>query len=684
LTRVRARIARAIVPEPGGHAVLGTITLRPHQREIVERVLVSIRRHRGALVADDVGSGKTFIALAVAARFARPLVVAPAVLRHTWDDAANRAHVTHTFVSVETLGRGRPPPGGHDLIVVDEAHHLRNPRTLRHRAVRGLAEHAGVVLLSGTPVHNSARDLDALLSLFLGADARDFTNEARAEVVVRSEAGGALPEVIVHTAHAVADANDVTASIDDLPPMVAPRDGALARALFRCSLLRAWCSSAGALEAMARRAFLSASAFADALSAGVDPTKRELAAWGGEQVAMLFERHEAKGRRQERVEEYLEALARLRACVRARGRVDDERAETLLRIASAYPGVPVLACTQYAATVGALWRRLRQTPGVCALTAHSARIATGTISRADALAMFAPAAQRRRRPHERERISLLITTDLVSEGLNLQDAGVVVHLDLPWTAARLAQRVGRVARSGSPHAHIHVHSLAPPRAAGVLLALERRIARKRRLSEQLAGGGVRNAALLGGARRATDSPAEARARIIGLLSPFAGLPEAPDAHAMVAAAVSAPRGGWIALVSGNDGEARLVTRAGAGAPRSDPLSTAKAVAWLCRGEARQLPPDWRRAAATLERWIENERARSLAGAGRRHAAREHVRTLTARMGRIRGAPSHARARTAHMIASGDDLREDRPAGAGPFRIVAVAIFVPDAQDRPAI
>src|SRR5690606_38445478 len=124
-------------------------------------------------------------------------------------------------------------------------------------------------------------------------------------------------------------------------------------------------------------------------------------------------------------------------------------------------------------------RELRGAPGVAALTAHGGRIASGRISRTDALARFAPMAQGARPPRERERISLLLATDVVSEGLNLQDAGVVVHLDVPWTPARLAQRVGRVTRPGSPHAVVTVHRIAPPRAAAALLALERRLNLKR-------------------------------------------------------------------------------------------------------------------------------------------------------------------------------------------------------------
>jgi hypothetical protein len=73
---------------------------------------------------------------------------------------------------------------------------------------------------------------------------------------------------------------------------------------------------------------------------------------------------------------------------------------------------------------------------------------------------------------------VLLTTDLLSEGVNLQAAAVVVHLDLPWTPARLEQRVGRVARLGSPYPCVHVYVFAPPAASETLLHVERRLRAK--------------------------------------------------------------------------------------------------------------------------------------------------------------------------------------------------------------
>lgn len=81
-------------------------------------------------------------------------------------------------------------------------------------------------------------------------------------------------------------------------------------------------------------------------------------------------------------------------------------------------------------------------------------------------------------PAQAEVIDLLLTTALLSEGVNLQDAQVVIHLDIPWTAARMEQRVGRVARLGSRHGAVRIHVLRPPLAAATVLDTESIVRRK--------------------------------------------------------------------------------------------------------------------------------------------------------------------------------------------------------------
>jgi hypothetical protein len=124
-------------------------------------------------------------------------------------------------------------------------------------------------------------------------------------------------------------------------------------------------------------------------------------------------------------------------------------------------GARIVAFSQYEATVHALARELRSIPGIAVLSGKGARIASGPIARAELLRQF-DAANASRRVHSAMNVRLLLTTDLLSEGVNLHNAEVVVHLDLPWTAARLEQRVGRLSRVGSPHKKVHVFGFAPP------------------------------------------------------------------------------------------------------------------------------------------------------------------------------------------------------------------------------
>jgi superfamily II DNA/RNA helicase len=54
-------------------------------------------------------------------------------------------------------------------------------------------------------------------------------------------------------------------------------------------------------------------------------------------------------------------------------------------------------------------------------------------------------------------IDVLIATDVLSEGQNLQDSHVIVNYDLPWAIIRLIQRAGRVDRVGQESDTVHVY-----------------------------------------------------------------------------------------------------------------------------------------------------------------------------------------------------------------------------------
>ncbi|HEY4248448.1 MAG TPA: helicase-related protein [Lacunisphaera sp.] len=59
------------------------------------------------------------------------------------------------------------------------------------------------------------------------------------------------------------------------------------------------------------------------------------------------------------------------------------------------------------------------------------------------------------------RFDILISTEVLAEGINLHRANIVVNYDTPWNSTRLMQRIGRVNRIGSPHTDIHVFNFFP-------------------------------------------------------------------------------------------------------------------------------------------------------------------------------------------------------------------------------
>ncbi len=69
-------------------------------------------------------------------------------------------------------------------------------------------------------------------------------------------------------------------------------------------------------------------------------------------------------------------------------------------------------------------------------------------------------------------INILLATDVLSEGVNLHRANVIVNYDTPWNSTRLMQRIGRVNRIGSTAEHIHNYVFYPSREGNEVINLE--------------------------------------------------------------------------------------------------------------------------------------------------------------------------------------------------------------------
>jgi superfamily II DNA or RNA helicase len=482
---VRAVIAAHLLGGAAEGRVLGTVTLHKHQCEALSRLRDIIALHGGALLADEVGLGKTYVALALAAERERPVVVAPASLRPMWRRASSLAGVRVRFVSMERLGHGGTvPPAG--IIVVDEAHHFRNRVTNRYRQLADACTRSPVLLLSATPVQNTLDDLRHLLALAIGERALALDRTALTKLIVRRSAGaiarGAdLPRVAEPVPIDIPADEDCLNQICALPPCAPTADGEYAHELLTFSLAKQWASSRAALIAALRRRMAMARAMDDALTCGKRLTRAELAMWryadGAQQLAFpeLTSAAAVESRELlEQVRAHHDGVRALVASLRHQPDTDRSRANALVSIAQRHPGERIVAFAHYAETVSVLHRLLSPRARVAALTHSGGRVAGGAISRRDILAQFSSSA----RTPEHARIDLLLTTDVLSEGVDMQQASVVVHLDLPWNPARMEQRVGRLRRPGALRDAIAVYMLAPPAPAERLLQMDRRLRAK--------------------------------------------------------------------------------------------------------------------------------------------------------------------------------------------------------------
>lgn len=86
-----------------------------------------------------------------------------------------------------------------------------------------------------------------------------------------------------------------------------------------------------------------------------------------------------------------------------------------------------------------------------------------------------------------DKFDILITTDVLAEGVNLQQAGHIINYDLPWNPMRIIQRHGRVDRIGSPHSEVKLGLFFPSQRLDEMLHLEETLERKLAQAEAAVG-----------------------------------------------------------------------------------------------------------------------------------------------------------------------------------------------------
>ncbi len=148
-----------------------------------------------------------------------------------------------------------------------------------------------------------------------------------------------------------------------------------------------------------------------------------------------------------------------------------------------HPGEKVLVFSQFADTVIYLTKELAAR-GVTQLAG-----VTGASDDPTASAWrFSPVSNDKREEiRSTDELRVMIATDVLSEGQNLQDAHIVVNYDLPWAIIRLIQRAGRVDRIGQEASDILCYTFWPVDGVERLIRLRERLRARLRENAEVVG-----------------------------------------------------------------------------------------------------------------------------------------------------------------------------------------------------
>ncbi len=450
-----------------------------HQIETVHRVLRKF--HGRALLADEVGLGKTIEAGMLISEYLlrgmarNVLIVCPAALVGQW-----RAELADKF-SIDALStdepRFRSNPGAAwaagreqqvivasmqmarssrhaelirarrwDLVVVDEAHHLKNRSTAGYKLLDSLKSRF-LLLLTATPVENDLEDLYNLVALLEpgqvatpAAFKRQFVEKGDPfSPSNRERLRHLLGEVMVRNTRVHAGRSI------ELPPRFAenvvvepsPEEECLYQAVL--GLVR---SAAESCESSL-------------------PSLRTLLEEAGSSAQAVLE----TALRLERDEGIEPAgIAPLLEAARAATQVQPRKLSKLLELVGApdsfSPGSKVVVFTRFRATLEAL----------------SSALSAGAIPHSRFHAGMSGPEKDEAVERLRGEVPVMLATDVGSEGRNLQFANVIVNYDLPWNPTQIEQRVGRLHRIGQAR-QVRVYSLCARGSAEerILDVLDRRV-----------------------------------------------------------------------------------------------------------------------------------------------------------------------------------------------------------------
>jgi SNF2 family DNA or RNA helicase len=418
----------------------------PHQIATVERVITEM--NGCAILADEVGLGKTIEACMIMKEYMlrgmvrRVLILTPASLCWQWySELKEKFGVLATVqrseydwersvVIIASMDRAKRSPHReiigsltYDMVIIDEAHKLKNQKTLNWQFVNSIRRKY-TLMLTATPVQNDLSELYTLITLIKPGQLGTYQQFKQHFVSDKrmprqsDKLRTLLSQVMVRNRHSSTGISFTHRNIHSLTIQLSPEENALYQGVteFMRDSLREMGQLAQSVLALIT------------LQREVCSTPQAAAVT----IERLIERYPQSLINAKLRQLYVMA-ASCTTCSKA-----DQLVELINRI-----GDKALVFTEYRASQQYLRWRLEQ-QGLVTLGFDGSL----SSSRKDWV-----------RELFRRQGDVLVSTESGGEGLNFQFACHVINYDLPWNPMRLEQRIGRVHRLGQTRP-VHVYNMA--------------------------------------------------------------------------------------------------------------------------------------------------------------------------------------------------------------------------------
>ena len=419
----RAGLAEFRIPPEFGH------TLFEYQIAAVKIAAHHLNQRGGVLIGDVVGLGKTLMATALAKifqddHFTETLILCPKNLVTMWEDYVARYRLLARVLSVSRAARELPGLRRYRVVLVDESHHLRNREGVRYQAIRDyIQKNESQCILLSATPYNKTY-------ADLSNQLRLFVPEDRDLGVRPDRLLRELGETEFSRRHQCSPrtlaAFEKSPHVDDW------------RELMRLYLVRR------------TRGFIQTH------YATLDPV-----------TGRKFLTFEDGGR------SYFPERAPRTVPFRIDERNPDDQYARFYAPATV-DAINALKLPRYGLGHYGVQRLAGVTGGDADPTRYVWRFSPASNGKRDAIAT-------------EDELRVLIATDVLSEGQNLQDAWIVVNFDLPWAIIRLIQRAGRVDRIGQSSAVILCYSFLPADGVERLIGLRARVRQRLRENAEVVG-----------------------------------------------------------------------------------------------------------------------------------------------------------------------------------------------------